>query len=263
MSVVAEDGTAVGCEVTGEGPPLVLVHGAASDARQWARVVPLLAPRLRVVAMDRRGRRRSGPIGPGHGLEVEGGDIAAVVTASGEPAHLLGHSSGARFALLAALRIPRLASLVLYEPPPPETFAAGVLDTLRRLEAAGDRVGILRLFLIEILGNDEDAFAFIQERPIWPIMLENALTLPAEMEASSHHRLDRAALAELHVPVLLLVGELSGPDTRAAVDEVADALPDARVAVLPGQGHGAMLSAPTLFAAEVRRFVESAGATRA
>ncbi|MEO5680060.1 MAG: alpha/beta fold hydrolase, partial [Acidimicrobiales bacterium] len=208
--VRAEDGTVLTAPGVGEGEALVLVHGAASDARQWARVVPLLAASLTVVAMERRGRGGSGPIRAGHSLAVEHGDIASVVRSLPGPVHLLGHSSGARFALDAARQLPDLASLILYEPPAPERFTAAALEALDRLEAAGDRLGILRLFLLDVLDNDEESFDHLQRRPIWPIMLDNALTLPAELRATRHHRFDPSAFAGLAVPTLLMVGEQSG-----------------------------------------------------
>ncbi len=256
-SVAAEDGTLLGFETSGRGEALVLVHSAASDARQWARVVPLLAPSFNVVTLDRRGRRRSGPLRPDHSLQVEYGDIASVVTSFAGPVHLLGHSSGARFALHAALLAPNLASLTLYEPPAPETFSETLLEALDKLEEAGDRLGILRLFLVEMVGNTEDAFAFIQQRPIWPIMLDNALTLPAELRSARHYRLDPSEAAELAVPTLILVGELSGPEVTGTALRLAETLSDVRVVTLPGQGHGAMFTAPDLLAWELRRFVES------
>lgn len=251
--VTAADGTAVGYQVHGSGPPLVLVHGAASDARQWARVVPLLAPDFTVLAVDRRGRGSSGPIRPGHSLEVEYGDIAAVARAAGPSVCIVGHSSGARFALHAALRVPGLAGLVLYEPPPAETFGAGVLESLADLEASGDREGILEVFLLDVAGNDHEALAFIRTRPIWPIMVANALTLPAELRAARRYRFDPGAFAALSAPAACLVGELSGTEVRDAAEEVAGAVAGAQVRVLAGQGHGAMFTAPDLFAEEIRR----------
>lgn len=256
------DGTPIACEVSGEGDPLVLVHSAAADARQWARLVPLLAPSFTVVAMDRRGRRQSGPFRPDHSLEVEYSDIASVVASLPAPVHLLGHSSGARFALHAALHAPGLAGLMLYEPPAPERVSDTALESLDRLEAAGDRLGLLHLFLVDIVGNSEEDFAFIQGRPIWPLVLDNALTLAPELRAARDYRFDPSALAQLAVPTLVLVGELSGPEVHGTASQVAGALPDARLVALPAQGHGAMFSAPELLASEVRRFVDALATSR-
>jgi pimeloyl-ACP methyl ester carboxylesterase len=89
---------------------------------------------------------------------------------------------------------------------------------------------------------------------VWPLMLDNALTVPAELRAVRHYRFDAAAFAALEVPTLLLVGELSDPEVAAVSHRIASALPDARVATLPGQGHGAMFTAPALLAAAVEDF---------
>jgi len=252
-TTTAADGTRLGFHVTGTGPAVVLVHGASSDARQWSALVPLLSPNWTVVAIDRRGRGASGPLRPGHSLETEYDDVAAVARAVGPPVTVVGHSSGARFALHAALRIPDLAGLVLYEPPAPETLGPGVLESLAALEAAGDREGILHTFLVDVAGNDASAEAFLRTRPIWPLMLDNALTLPAELRAASRYRFDPSAFGELRVPTACLVGGHSGPELHVAASRIADALPDAQVRVLPGQGHGAMFTAPGLLAAELDR----------
>ncbi len=254
MQVTGADGTPIGVHSSGSGPPILLVHATAADARQWDLVVPLLARRFTVMAMDRRGRGSSGPIGPDHSLEVERGDIAAVAASAGGRVHLVGHSSGARFALGAAPRIPELASLVLYEPPAPENASDEVLERLATLEAAGDREGILRTFFVDVVGDDEESFASLAERPVWPLMLDNALTVPAELRAVRHYQFNALAVANLEVPALLLLGELSGQEVAAVTHLVARTLPNATVATLPGQGHGAMFSAPDLLASRIEEW---------
>jgi pimeloyl-ACP methyl ester carboxylesterase len=245
--------------VRGRGEPVLLVHATAADARQWALVVPLLARRFTVMAMDRRGRGMSGPLGPDHSLQAEYGDIAAVAASAGRPVHLVGHSSGARFALHAAPGIEMLASLILYEPPAPETVSDEVLGHLAALQAVGDREGILRAFFVDVVGDDEESLASLPQRPVWPLMLDNALTVPAELRAVRHYRFDPSEVALLDVPTLLLLGELSASGVGAVARKIAAALPNARVATLPGQGHGAMFSAPALLAAAIEDFVARSG----
>jgi pimeloyl-ACP methyl ester carboxylesterase len=252
---VADDGTVIGWQDTGEGAALLLVHGTAADSRQWTKLMPFLADGFSVAAMDRRGRGSSGPIGPSHSLAVEYGDIVAVARSIGEPVHLFGHSSGARFALHAASQISDLASLILYEPPEPKIFPEHLLEALSRLEASADREGLLRLFLVDFVGNSEADFAFIQHRPIWPIMLDNALTLPPELRAGMPYRFAPADVADTTVPTLLILGEHSVPELGTTVQHIADALARSSVVTLPGQGHGAMFTAPELLSSEIRRFV--------
>jgi pimeloyl-ACP methyl ester carboxylesterase len=48
-------GAALAYRTVGEGPPLVLVHGSATDLTTWDDVVDELSRNFRVIAYDRRG----------------------------------------------------------------------------------------------------------------------------------------------------------------------------------------------------------------
>ena len=132
QTVLSADGTQIPYWYSGEGPPLLLVHGALADRIAWILIQPLLAERFTVYAMNRRGREASGEPAP-HTIEREFEDIVAVVDAIAEPVHLLGHSGGALCALGAALLTDRLRSLTLYEPPPPGARVDVELKSLREM----------------------------------------------------------------------------------------------------------------------------------
>src|SRR5829696_4622459 len=114
-TITSEDGTPIAYRRSGEGPPLVLVHGAAADRGRWSPVLPALEKRFTVYAIDRRGRGGSGD-SDGYTMEREAEDVASVVDSIGEPVNLLGHSYGALLALEAALVAKNVRKLVLYEP---------------------------------------------------------------------------------------------------------------------------------------------------
>jgi pimeloyl-ACP methyl ester carboxylesterase len=67
---------------------------------------------------------------------------------------------------------------------------------------------------------------------------------------------DEDLLRRVSAPTLLLVGE-EGPDWQP--ERVAAVLPDARIAVLVGQAHGADLFAPEVVADALLAFLQQAG----
>jgi pimeloyl-ACP methyl ester carboxylesterase len=56
IDVTAPDGTVVGVERLGSGPPLLAVHGGTADRTRWAPVRNALAEVFTVYLLDRRGR---------------------------------------------------------------------------------------------------------------------------------------------------------------------------------------------------------------
>ncbi|HEV2895162.1 MAG TPA: alpha/beta fold hydrolase, partial [Actinomycetota bacterium] len=116
--VASRDGTEIAYWTTGEGPPLVLVHGAVADHTRWRLLLPYLEPHASVHALDRRGRGASGD-GPAYSLAREFEDVAAVVDAvaeaSGSAVDLYGHSFGGLCAFGGAALTASLGRLVLYE----------------------------------------------------------------------------------------------------------------------------------------------------
>ena len=80
---VSADGTEIAYWSSGEGPPLVLVHGATADHNRWRPLLPYLEPRRTVLAVDRRGRGESGDA-PDYHIAREFEDVAAVVDAVAE-----------------------------------------------------------------------------------------------------------------------------------------------------------------------------------
>lgn len=257
--VRSADGTQISYRRAGKGPPLVLVHGIFDDARLWQVVSPVLEERFTVYAVDRRGRGNSGAHGDGYSVEREYEDVAAVVEAAasdGGPVHLLGHSSGARYALHAALLVPGLVrGLVLYEPPPFYVPPPEVMARFEGLAERGDRDGILAAFYEDLAGVPPAVVDGMRNTHGWQMEAENALTFVPEARSLAGYRFDPASLADLRIPALLLLGGESPPLFREQAVVVAAALPDARICTLPGQGHEAMLTAPELFAREVKGFL--------
>jgi pimeloyl-ACP methyl ester carboxylesterase len=251
--VEAPDGVAIACEVSGAGPPLVLVHGAGSARWSFDAVRPYLEPRFTVIAIDRRGRGDSTD-GDEYALERECEDVAAVVRDAGADALLMGHSYGGLVAAGAAqlLDLPRLA---LYEPAMGGGLTTGeTIERWERMIEAGDRDGVVREFYREIAGYGEDAIEELARGPVWEARTRIVPTVPRELRAEIAHRFDPDALAALTMPILLLLGTESPDWAVRSVRAYADAIPGAELSMLEGQGHSANMTAPALLAGELEHF---------
>jgi pimeloyl-ACP methyl ester carboxylesterase len=257
QTVTSRDGTEIAVFRSGNGPPLVLVHGTTADHTRWASILPELERHFTVLAMDRRGRGNSGD-GPDYALEREFEDVAAVLDAVGPGANLLGHSYGALCAMEAAHAAPGLSRLVLYEPPFPvgidTIYPPGTRERFESLLAAGEREALLETFFRDVVGMPPPHIDALRADPSWPARIAAAHTLVREL-ADDDYVFDPDRFSTLTAPTLLLKGEHSPPEIAAATDVVHAALPNARVTVLEGQGHVAMTTAPELFLREVIGFL--------
>src|SRR4051812_15765153 len=181
--VETSDSGAIAVWVDGNGPPLVLVHGAISNHTGSAPLIGELRGEAPTFAMDRRGFGAS-PDGPGYSADREFTDVAAVVdavaTRSGQPVVLFGHSWGASCALGAARHLPSLRALVLYEPSLGLRYPPGSIERLETRIEAGDYEGAMIEFLADIAGLPEDEIADMRAAANWPERVAAAPTRARE-----------------------------------------------------------------------------------
>lgn len=260
--VTSRDGTEIACWTSGQGPPLVLVHGTTADHTRWAPLSKHLEPHVTLHAIDRRGRGASGDA-PGYAVTREYEDVAAVVDAvadaSGSPVDLLGHSYGGRCALGAVALTENVRRLVLYEPPADRAAASVPPAVQRQMDerlAEGDREGVLETFFREVVKMPEHEFLRYRWLPAWQARVTAAHTITRELRAVSERPYGPAWGAGVTVPTLLLLGgdspEYATNDTRT----IAASLPDARVSVLDGQQHIAIDLVPDVVAEVVLAFLQ-------
>ena len=261
-TTTSRDGTAIGYWSSGEGPPLLLVHGGFGDHSRWDALRPHLEAHFTVHAMDRRGRGASGD-GPDYDATREFEDVAAVVDAIAARGRtsvdVYGVSSGASYALNAAALTGSIRRLVLYEPPAGTTaedlVPAGLLERLEALLATGERERVVEVFFREALGLTPEELEVMRAQPSWQGRVEAAHTFPRELATPPERWFDAQQAASVAVPVLMLQGSESPETLLQATHKVAAALPDVRVAVLEGQAHSADFLAPELVAKELLAFL--------
>lgn len=256
--VTSKDGIPIAYERSGEGLPLVLIHGAAADHTRWTPILPELEKHFTVYAVDRRGRGQSGDVEP-YTIEREYEDVVAVVDSIPGPVNLLGHSYGAICSLEASLKTSNLRKLILYEPPihtdVKRNYPPDAVDRMDSYLRVGEREKALLIFLQEIVGIPQNEINMLRSLPGWSSRVAAAHTITREEISVGSYILKPQRFSSIETPTLLLLGGDSPSFYRAAIETLKKSILNSRIAIMPGQRHAAMETAPELFLSEVIRFL--------
>jgi pimeloyl-ACP methyl ester carboxylesterase len=261
-STLSTDGTRIGWITKGHGRPLLLVHGGGADHTRLEPFADRLSDRFTVHLVDRRGRGMSGD-GARYDIELEYDDIAAAAETIGGQVTVLGHSYGGPIVIGAASRTAAIARVVAYEgwparPGSPPAYELGdIVERIQALVDAADLDGAVSLVFREVVGLDEPQLEDMRAQPSWSARLAAAPTLPRELRTEPTIQLAVADLNSIRVPVLLVIGGQNESALRPGADELCSIMSDARVAILPGQGHMAFDTAPDLLASTISEFLSA------
>lgn len=230
------------------------------DSTLWHDVAQLLEAKHEVWLMDRRGHGQSDGYRNGDTLNDEANDVLAVLDAIGRPVLLVGHSSGAHVALLAARRARDLVrALILYEPP----VLGLATNPLPPAEIHDDPHALAIFAMRDVVdaatGNRKkpEAYAQMLRSSFGQMLLRNARSVLQELTAYRAYEFDVRDFARVTIPALLLLGEKSPPFNRVITDTLHAVLPNSRIETLAGQGHGAMMSAPQMLADALAAYFEA------
>jgi pimeloyl-ACP methyl ester carboxylesterase len=228
-------------EVTGTGEPLVLLHGGMCTIDTFADLTAQLAPAWRVHRPERRGHGRT-PDAPGPiTYEVMAADTVAYVEALGiGPAHIVGWSDGAVIGLLVALTRPDLVRTLVFIGNP---LTADGLPP--EMQPVPDRVPIeslpphLRDMYAAVSPDGPDHFDAVFEKlsPAW----------------TRFPLVDMSELEHLRAPTLIVAGDRDML-TIAHADTIRTTIPDARLAVIPGD-HSLPVEKPAVLATLIHDFL--------
>jgi len=251
-------------DASGQGPPLVLLHGWAMHSGAWGPLPPRLARRYRVHAVDLPGHGHSAPL-PAFTLDGVVAALEAAFATSAQPLTVVGWSLGGLIAMRWALAQPECVTrLVLIAATPrfvasedwPHALSA---ETLARF---GDELHVAwkptveRFLALQVHGSEHGraTLALMREQLFArgepsPGMLAGALAVLAGTDL----RPDLAALAQ---PTLVVAGSRDTLILPGAGAWLAEHLPDAKCITISGAGHAPFLSHPEAFAAAVEAFLD-------
>ena len=275
--VTSKDGTSIGYRQLGQGPGVIVLHGAMESGLSHLQLAEALASGLTVYLPDRRGRGLSGPYGKDHGIEKDVEDMNALLTKTG--AHFVfGVSSGAIICLEAALTLPAIQKAAIFEPPlmvngpapwawltrfdqeiAQGKVAAAMITGMKGAQMGPPMLNAMPRWLLERLTTmmmaSEDKKAGRDD--VTMRMLAPTLHYDFQLVIEEDGALER--FRALRADVLLLGGSKSPAYLKAAVDALEKVLPRVRRVEFPGLGHEASgnrdrRGQPERVAAELRRF---------
>jgi pimeloyl-ACP methyl ester carboxylesterase len=242
------DGYRLRYREAGAGPLTIFIHGYPLDSTMWLDQLAAFSDRRRCVAVDLRGFGDSAPIADDAlSMEQHAADVAALIDAFGdEQADVIGLSMGGYVALaMAELHTDLLRSIGLVDTKATaDPEAAKANRDVAALNAVVRGRGALADDLLEaLLGGHAPLTAKARLRT----MIEGTRveTIVAALEGMKQRPNRIHALKGLNIPAVVIVGEEDRVTPIPDAEAMADALPMAKLVVIPGVGHMAPIEAPT------------------
>lgn len=250
-------------EVDGAGFPFVMVHAGIAHNAMWDDQFREFAKDYRVIRYDMRGYGKSEPVDGEFSLRDDLYRLLKFLDV--EKAHVMGCSMGGGAALEFTIEHPEMvASLILVgsgpggfefdEPPPPQwddivaAFKAGDIDRAAELDMQ-----------IWVDGRERTT------APVDPAVRQKILEMDKiaitfeRMELGKHVSFDPPAakrIAEVKVPLLIIVGDLDAEYMMAAANFMIENVPTARKVVMGGTAHIPNMERPDEFNGYVREFLK-------
>jgi pimeloyl-ACP methyl ester carboxylesterase len=256
MDGIAADNTSIAFKRSGNGPPLLLLHGAEADHSMFDAFGAQVAPLFTVIAYDQRDSGETcNPPSP-YGFAELADDAGALIAALGyQRAHVFGTSLGGAIAQLLAARHPaRIDRLVLSS-----TFRPGAaLSTINPEEFPK---------IVELRSRLPESAAELAKYFYTPDYLTAHPELAnrfAGTKRNDEQKQRRAAiltrpvdfeLSAISAPTLVLAGSEDRLIPKAHTFSLAREIAGAKTAIINGVGHVGTIQDPAAVAARVRDFL--------
>lgn len=259
--------------VRGRGPVAVLLHGAGASTHSWRDLMPRLAQRWRVIAVDLPGQGYTEP-GPGRrgSLSAMAQDLAALfLTLEITPHILIGHSAGGALALQLCRTLAHAPRGVVVLNGALEDFrgpAGVVFPIMARMLAFNPFAGLFlaqgatpatvdRLIAATGAQIDAEGLRYYQRLIGRRRHVDATLEMMARWSLGDLSR----ALPQIDLPALFLHGARDLAVAPDVARRAARAMPDARLKVFEGVGHLVQEEAPDRASTAIGHFADEIEAT--
>lgn len=251
----------------GEGKPLVLIHGLATDRTIWDRALPLLAESRRAIAIDVPGFGTSAPIGDGFELQPVAEGILEGLLEAGveEPFDVLGQSLGGALALtLGAHQAGSVDRVVLGAPagfggwpqPIADLVALGTTAFVAGRRMVGDQLADSSAGRgLMFMGAIGDPTTFSPERARAMLRASARATRIREAMETIVAADLRPELRALRAPLGLVWGDKDLTVPMRLADEIVAIRPGSPLEVIPGAGHIPQMERPEAYCYAIDRLL--------
>jgi pimeloyl-ACP methyl ester carboxylesterase len=243
MPVADRGHTQIFWDEQGSGEPLLLVMGHGFPRQMWARHLPALTQRFRVITFDNRGVGQTATTASQWTLADMADDALAVLDAAGvTQAHVYGASMGGGIAQVMTVEHPeRVGTLILgctatraaRRRVPPWSVIRRVLPAL---PASRQRrtVALARALLY---GPATDPALIAEDVRLLESLHRPAAGLRAQRRAVLDYEGSQLRLGSVRSPTLIIHGSDDRVVPLRYGEELARLIPGADLVVLPGAGH--------------------------
>lgn len=248
----------IAVEVSGEGEPLLCIHGLGGSSNTWTPVLAAFAG-FQVIRFDLPGSARSALGTTPLSIELYVQTVEQVLkTLNVDKVHVVAHSMGTIVAAHFAAKHPeRVNSLALFGPllAPPDAGRAGIQA---RAELARDGgLSAMQDIADAIVEGATSQQTKVTQPAVVALVRECIMRQPSEGYAQSCEALAKAQPAEVEgitSPVLLVTGDQDGVAPAAAVKAYGNRLAQAHVVVFEECGHWTTFEKPMACMAELHSF---------
>ena len=251
---VCANGVQLNYQKTGNGQPIIFVHGLSSSMELWTRIDQNELNGKTILSYDLRGHGRSEKVPGPHNLEKHTSDLASLIEI--EKAHIVGHSLGAMIALELALQHPsKVSSLTLLSTTaafPQETrntfFEMAASASFGGMESITDQ--LIDLSFRPIFRKTESKIVEAIRRSLLsndaPSII-SAIRMVAKVDL-------RENLSSISCPTQILVGSDDVLTPLGLAKELVASIKGAQLKELPNCGHAAPVEQPSLVTKAITEF---------
>ena len=244
-------------EVSGEGPPLVLIPANPFDHTLFLYQIAHFSTWFRVIATDTRAYGRSDKVREPYSLTDMMDDVIAVCRAEAvDKAIFCGVSVGSRIAILLGQEHPEMCRAIVLGG---GTGGPHLRQDHRVNGYRGDLAAYRRFHIEQIVAPE------FPKTPRGRYLIDSLLATSPRLDGEAIAQLFiaqgamdlRPRMASMKVPTLVINGEFD--NSLSGGTETAKLIPGAVHRVLPGAGHGSCLEDPAGFDAAMIAFLTSKG----